>query len=388
MSLFIGKNSTNNNVVHITKGVTTENLMHTNDVLPNTVFTTTQPLSSYRLIPLTYTGYISYYEIDVYDPGFNYTFVSTWFTGDTPDYYSDDPSGVPIIGIRQYSMPVSDYSYLISSISTRPNRILFLDSDYSILSNVGLANMISITGYNKNHGYGVTHIPSTTFGFGIVNFQHSVSPQVHYILIIDDAFYPALSGQIIINNTGLYIGNTNIFQGRKLVSTIYNPSSIRVANELYLVDTPSSGAGLELELVTSPDVSIKVGGVELFNSSVNSFLPFKPSTKRNITINIPYSINTVDTLLYTMSADESFCVVGMSIHYYPRTTTAYSVTTRSNSAQSILGIELWSNGYSGGLRVDFTYLYTNNGNVYIRTIRRGGSAATSTYPRTFSIEAF
>ena len=56
MSLFIGKNSANNNVVHITKGDTTEDLMHTNDVLPNTVFTTTQPLSSYRLIPLTFSS--------------------------------------------------------------------------------------------------------------------------------------------------------------------------------------------------------------------------------------------------------------------------------------------------------------------------------------------
>ena len=387
MSLFIGKNSANNNVVHITKGDTTEDLMRTNDVLPNTVFTTTQPLSSYRLIPLTYTGYIAYDQIDVYEPGFNYTMVSTWFTGGTPDDYSVY-AGVPIIEIRTYSMPVSDYSYLISSISTRPNRILFLGSDYSILSNVGLANMISITGYNKRYGYGVTHVPGTSFTFGMANFQHSVTPQVHYILIIDDAFYPALSGQITINNTGLYVGNTNIFQGRKLVSSIYNPSSIRVANELYLVDTPSSGTGSGLELVTSPNVSIKVGGIELFNSSVNSFLPFKPSTKQNITRNIAYSINTVDTLLYTMSADESFCIVGMAIDYVERITTAYSVTTKSSSAQSILGIELWSTGYSGGLRVDFTYLYTNNGKVYIRTIRRGGSAPTSTYTRTFSIEAF
>ena len=387
MSLFIGKNSANKNVVHITKGVTTENLMRTNDVLPNTIFTTTQPLASYRLIPLTYTGYIAYDQLYVWEPGFNYTMVSTWFTGGTPADYSVY-AGVPIIEIRQYSMPVSDYSYLISSISTRPNRILFLGSDYSILSNVGLANMISITGYNVKYGYGVTHTPSTSLGFGMANFQHSVTPQVHYILIIDDAFYPALSGEITINDTGLYVGNTNIFQGRKLVSSIYNPSSIRVANELYLVDTPSSGTGTGLELVTSPDVSIKVGGIELFNSSVNSFLPYKPSTTRNITINIPYSINVVDTLLYTMSADESFCIVGRAIDYVERITTAYNVTTRSSSSQSILGIELWSTGYSGGLRVDFTYLYTNNGKVYIRTIRRGGSASTSTYTFTFSVEAF
>lgn len=387
MSFYTGKNSANKSVVHITKGVTTENLMHTNNVLPNTVFTTTQPLASYRLIPLTYTGYIAYDEIDVHEPGFNYTMVSTWFTGRTPDQYNVY-AGVPIIEIRQYSMPTADYSYLISSIYARPNRILFLGSDYSILSNAGLANMISITGYHKRYGYGVTHTPGTNFGFGMANFQHSVTPQVHYILIIDDDFYPALSGQIIINNTGLYVGNTNIFQDRKLVSSIYNPSSIRVADELYLVNTSSSSSGTGLELVTSPNVSIKVGGVELFNSSVNSFLPFKPSTTRNITRNITYSINTVDTLLYTMSADESFCIVGMAIDYVERITTAYSVTTRSSSSQSILGIELWSNGYSGGLRVDFTYLYTNNGNVYIRTIRRGGSAATSTKPFTFSIEAF
>ena len=108
----------------------------------------------------------------------------------------------------------------------------------------------------------------------------------------------------------------------------------------------------------------------------------------NITLNIPYSINVVDTLLYTMSADESFCIVGRAIDYVERITTAYNVTTRSSSSQSILGIELWSTGYSGGLRVDFTYVYTNNGKVYIRTIRRGGSASTSTYPITFSIEAF
>lgn len=384
MSLFIGKNSSNTNIVHITKGNTTEALMKTNNVLANTVFTTTQPLSSYRLIPLTYELYRGYNQINGWDSGFNYTRVNTWFSGGTDADYNRY-SFVPVSGIRQYSMAVSDYSYLISSITTRPNRYLFLGSDYSILSNVGLANMISLTKYTSTYGQEFSCKPSTSDKFGIVNFQFNTSPQVYYILIIEDDFYPALSGQITINNTGLYIGSTNIFEGRKLVSSIYNPSSIQVASELYLVNIPSSGTGLEL--VTSPSVSIKVGGTELFNSGINSFLPFKPSTTQNISLSIPYSISTVDTLLYTMSSDETFCVVGMTIDYAYRVTTAYNVTTKSNLAISILGIRRYETS-GGSLRMDFTYLYTNNGNVYIRTIRMGGSAPTTSYTFTFTVEAF
>lgn len=384
MSLFIGKNSANTNVVHITKGTTTETSMRTNDVLSNTVFTTTKPLSSYRLIPLTYDLYRGYDQINGWDSGFNYTRVNTWFSGGTDADYNRY-SFVPVSGLRQYSMSVSDYSYLVSSISTRPNRYLFLDSDYSILSNVGLANMISLTRYTSTYGQEFSCIPSTSYEFGIVNFQFNTTPQVYYILIIEDDFYPALNGQITINNTGLYIGNTNIFEGRKLVSSIYNPSSIQVASELYLVNIPSSGTGLDL--VTSPNVSIKVEGIELFNSSVNSFLPFKPSTTQNITLNIPYSISIVDTLLYSMSADESFCIVGMTIDYSYRVTTAYNVTTKSNSSISILGVRDYETS-GGSIRMDFTYLYTNNGNVYIRTIRAGGSAPTTYYTFTFSVEAF
>ena len=384
MSIFIGKSSSGTNVVHITKGVTTENLMKTDNILPNTVFSTTQALASYRLIPLTYQLYRSYNQINGWDSGFLYTMVNTWFSGGYDADYNRY-SFVPVTGIRKYSMPASDYSYLISSMSTRPNRYLFLGNDYSVLGNVGLANMISLTEYTSTYGQRFSCVPSTSYGFGIVNFQFNPSPQVYYILIIEDDFYPSLNGQITINNTGLYIGSTNIFEGRKLVSSVYNPSSIKVTDELCLVDIPLTGAGFEL--VTDSNISIKVGGIELFNSGVNSFLPFKPNTTRSITLSVPYSISTVDTLLYTMSDNESFCIVGMTIDYFYRTTTAYAFATRGNSNVITLGIRPYE--MSGGyLRMDFTYVYTNNGNVYIRTDRAGGGAPTSYYSYTFSVEAF
>lgn len=383
MSIYIGKDTSNNNLVHITQGVTAESSIKGGPI-SNTVFHSRQALASFRLIPISAGTFVPYNHIYNYNSGFNYTLLSTWFIGGDRDSDSFIYTSIPAYGWHPYSIGSADYSYLISSLSSRKNRILFLDSNYKILSGIGIGNMISIVG-NTQYGWKWSTIPSTSYGFGIVSFQYADAPIVSYILIIDDTYYPPLSGTITINNTGFYIGSTNIFTDRKLVTTIPSSSSIKVTEELYLTTAPTAGTGFEL--VTSPNISIKVGGTELFNSAKSSFMPFKPNTISTVVKTLPYSIDYIDTLIYTMDSTESFCVIGITIDYTYRQTTNYALTTKTNSSITLLGIREY-NTSSGLLRMDFTYLYTVNGSVYIRTHRAGGGSESTNYNFTLSIEAF
>lgn len=383
MSIYAGKDTSNNNLVHITRGVATESSMKGLPI-SNTVFHSRQALASFRLIPVYVGTFVPYNRIYNYDPGFNHTLLSTWFIGG--DRKSDSPiyTSIPASGWHPYSLSTSDYSYLISSLSSRKNRILFLDSNYKILSGIGIGNMISIV-KNTQYGWKWSTIPSTSYGFGIVSFQYADAPIVSYILIIDDTYYQPLSGNITINNSGFYIGGTNLFADKKLVTTIPSTNSLKVTDELYLTTVPSVGTGFEL--VTSPNISIKVGGTELFNSAKNSFMPFKSNTVSTISKTLLYSISKTDTLVYTMESTESFCIVGITIDYLFRQTTTYALTTRTNSSLTLLGIREYTTS-SGRLRMDFTFLYTLNGNVYIRTHRAGGGSESTNYSFTLSIEAF
>lgn len=378
MSIYIGKDTSNNNLVHITQGIVAESSIK-GEPISNTVFHSRQALASFRLIPISAGTFVPYYRIHNHDSGFNYTLLSTWFIGGDRDSDSFLYTSIPAYGWHPYSISSADYSYLISSLSSRKNRILFLDSNYKILSGIGIGNMTSIVGFKWST------IPSTSYGFGIVSFQYAEAPIVSYILIIDDTYYPPLSGTITINNTGFYIGSTNIFTDRKLVTTIPSSSSIKVTEELYLTTAPSAGTGFEL--VTSPNISIKVGGTELFNSAKSSFMPFKPNTIFTVVKTLPYSIDYIDTLIYTMGSTESFCIIGITIDYLYRQTTNYALTTKTNSSTTLLGIREYTTK-SGSRRMDFTYLYTLNGNVYIRTRRAGGGSESKSYNFTLSIEAF
>ena len=383
MSIYIGKDTGNNSLVHITQGVAAESSIKGGPI-SNTVFHSGQALASFRLIPVYVGTFVPYNHIYNYDSGFNNTLLSTWFIGGDRDSDAFIYTSIPASGWHPYTMSTTDYSYLISSLSSRTNRILFLDSNYKILSGIGIGNMISIV-RNTQYGWKWSTIPSTSYGFGIVSFQYADAPIVSYILIIEDSYYTPLSGEIIINNSGFYIGGTNLFAGKNLVTTIPSTNSLKVTEELYLTTVPIAGTGFEL--ITEPSVYIKVGGTTLFNSNKSSFMPFKPNTVSTISKTLPYSISETDTLVYTMDSTESFCIIGITIDYSYRQTTTYALTTRTNSSLTLLGIRKYRTS-SGLLRMDFTFLYTLNGNVYIRTHRAGGGSESTNYNFTLSIEAF
>lgn len=380
MSIYIGKDVNGNNLVHITQGQASEALLKSSPI-NSTVFHSRQALSSYRLIPVTAGSFVPYYSIYGSASGFNYALLSTWFIGgNDPNEYTN----IPAVGWRHYTINATDYAYLVTHVTSKPNRVVFLDSNYKILAGIGIGNLISIV-RNTQYGWLWSTTPSTSYGLGVVSFQFADAPIVSYILVIDDSFYQPLTGTISIDNTGFYVGNTNIFTDRKLVTTVPSSSSIKVTEELYLTTVPAAGTGFEL--VTSPNISIKVGGAELFNSTKSSFMPFKPNTISTIVKTLPYSISYIDTLIYTMDSTESFCIVGITIDYLYRQTTNYALTTKTNSSITLLCIREYTTK-TGQRRMDFTYLYSVNGSVYIRTRRAGGGSESKNYNFTLSIEAF
>ena len=60
MSFYLGKDSSSESLLHITKGVTDEATIKTGAVLSTTVYNSKLPLSGYRIIPVATGGYITY----------------------------------------------------------------------------------------------------------------------------------------------------------------------------------------------------------------------------------------------------------------------------------------------------------------------------------------
>lgn len=371
MSIYIGKDNTNSNIVHITKGANSEYDLKSG-VLDNTVFHSKLALSSYRVVPISPVTYYAYWQIQGYTRGFYWAPVNSWFFGE-----------VPGIGVRSYSIGGADYSYLLNAVNTKSNRIILLDANYKIVSGLSLTNFTSIKKYTSTYGLETTDVRSTGYTLGMIQFQHQPSlPYVYYILVIEDSYYPALIGNTYIDRTGFYINSTDIFSNRNLITTLPTGNSIQVSNELYLSTLPAT-SGVGLQLVTDPSVQIKVGGFTLFDSAVNSYLPFKPNKMVTFSTSVTFSINNTTMLLYTMKPTDSFCIVG----FHHAGSIRYAVLTRSSTAQSLIYIS-WYTTNNDSVRVDFMYAYSSNGNIYLSTVRAGGSAGTSVYSLTFTIESF
>ena len=375
MSIYLGKDDSNNNIMHITNGVTSVNDLKSG-VLTNTVFHSGLPLSSYKLIAVSPGRYYPYKEFASWKAQFAYSLALSWYS-----YYDTFSGRRPCLGVQVYSIGTSDYSYLINSVNTKPNRVLLLDSNFKIVPGISLLNFTSIT----QDKYGIdTHMTkSTAYTLGILQYQYqSWLNAVYYILVIEDNFYPALSGSISINNRGFYIGSTDAFSGRNLVTTSPVNSSIQVTNNLYL-STLSNTASVGLQLITSPNVKLIIGDSVLFDSSINSYLPFKPNTITSITKGITFAISTSTVLLYSIKPTESYCAI--KLHYWMGPT--YTVVPKGSNTRVLLAAD-WNYTPSGAVRLDFMYAYSTNDGIYIESIRNGGSAGTDITNYTFEVEAF
>ena len=84
MSIYAGKDTSNNNLVHITQGVAAESSIKGGPI-SSTVFHSRQALASFRLIPVSAGTFVPYNHIYNYNSGFNYTLLSTWFIGGDRD---------------------------------------------------------------------------------------------------------------------------------------------------------------------------------------------------------------------------------------------------------------------------------------------------------------
>lgn len=383
MSIFIGNDSSNKNIVHITSGVSPLSEIKNGSILSNTVFHSRMALSSYRIIPLTLGTWYGYDAISNWDGYFAYTLISTWFLG----IGNQDSSygNIPAIGFQQYTMSSDDYSFLVSSASLNQKRILCLDSDYSIIETVSASSMLSF--YNHYYSKKAWSVdPSTSYKFGIATFLHQEYKKVSYILIIEDEKYSPLYGEIKLTNNGFFINNYNIFSERKIVTSAPAYNSIKITEDMYLSNI-SSFAASNFELTTNGSVIMKIGGLPIFNSSINSFIPFKPGTVTSITQAITYGVEDYTYLIYSMKNNESFCIVYLENYYSSsRIKKTYATVTRNSTKLAILDI---SDKYTSNPKYMFyTYVYSSNGNVYVKTDRKNTGGASSISNTTFHIEAF
>lgn len=381
MSIYIGKDNSNNNMLHITKGIVSEDSIKTGSILNNTIYNSKLPLSSYRLIPITNIFTRNYDDITGYDNGFSYNMVSTCFLGIS----GNNKKWLPVWEFKGYSISSSDYSFLITQLNTNPNRILFLDSDYSISDSIGLANIVSLTHYSSTYGQEYTTGFSTSYTFGLARFQYQTNINVRYILVLIDNFYPSLSGEILLNNNGLFIGGINTLANKNLITSFSSYGSTYITNGLYLTNTPTTSSGLEL--VTEPNIKIKIGNVDIFNSLYSSFMPFKSKTNIFNTILVPYSTSYTDTLIYTMKSTEDFSFIGIKNYFDFLIRNTYTVVTRDTNRKTLI---LCNRYYTSGssLRTAFTYIYSLSGNVYARTIVLGGGISNFNLLITFNVESF
>lgn len=383
MSFYLGKDSSSGSLLHITKGVTDEETIKTGDVLPTTVYNSKLPLSGYRLIPVATNGYITYPSIEGYIRGFNYCMVSTWFLGPRA-YIKLTRISVPVTGIMTYSMSYSDYDYFISAVNSKPGKIMFLGSDYKLLPNVSLSNCVSLGKYTSSYGQELSVTPSTSLGLGLVDFQHSVTPIVSYILVVEDSLYPALVGSIAVNNSGIFIGGTNALASKNIISAVGGFDSKKVAEGIYLNSTPEGREG-SFSLTSAGYTEIKQGGIILFDSRVNSYLPFKPHRISNISKSVAFT-GGADTLLYTFSSTDAFCIVSVTLDYGDRYTSPYGIVSR-NSATPIL-LYTYPRFSKNVLGVYFAYIISYGDKVYIRSVNRGPGATNGSLTWTYKIDVY
>lgn len=385
MSFYLGKDNSSESLLHITKGVTDEATIKTGFVLPTTVYNSKLPLSGYRLIPVTKGGYITYSNIEGYKSGFNYCMVATWFLGPIK-YTSLTNISVPVMGITRYSMSSTDYAYFISAVKSKPGKIMFLGSDYRLLTNVSLSNCVSLGGYTSSYGQELSVAPSTSLGLGLVDFQHlGATPTVSYILVVEDSLYPELTGPVTVNSSGIFIGGVNALASKSIISTVGNFYSKKVAEGIYLNSTPVGSEG-SFSLTSADYTEIRQGGLTIFDSRVNSYNSFKPHYTSSIRTSVYFGGSNADTLLYTFSSTDMFCIVSVTLDYGDRYTSPYLIVSK-NSAIPIL---LYTYpGFSGKvLGVRFAHIISYGDKVYIRSRNRGSGATNGSLTWTYKIDVY
>ena len=386
MSLFIGKDANSKNILHITKGYTDLPTISNGSVLSNTVFNTGLPLSSYKLIPVTHTLFRPYYQVYGYNSSFSYVMMYTWLLGSG----STDYGGygfIPALGIHQYSMSTSDYTELINTFNTNPGNILCLDANYKILPNTGVNNMVSLTSYTSSYGQKYSEFPSTSYGFGMVDFQYCETSIMSYILIVKDNYYPALTGELFINNQSIYIGGTNIFQSKDIITSSASAGAIQVTSNLNLLSLPTyDGIGLSLQALDN-NVVIKLANNEVFNSLYNNYTPIK-SVNKSASVSMQYGAgSTYDSLLYTFLDNEEYAVASYTTFYVFRgeVITKGIVTKNSNK---LFVVDIQKNSLANGwVYVDFLFIYSINNNIYLRSYRSAGGGSMNV-TRTINLKVY
>ena len=386
MSFYLGNDNSSGSLLHITKEVTDEATIKTGDVLPTTVYNSKLPLSGYRLIPVTKGAHIAYWTILGYKRGFNYSMVSTWFLGPR-DYMAMLEYSIAVMGINKYSMSSSDYAYFISSVNSKPGKIMFLGSDYKLLANVSLSSCVSIGRYTSTYGQELSVTPSTSLGLGLVDFHLSaVTPTVSYILVVEDSLYPALTGSVTVNSSGIFIGGTNALAGKDIISTIGNFYSKKVAEGIYLNSTPAGSVG-SFSMTSADYTEIRQGGITIFDSRVNSYNPFKPHHTSNISKTVSFTTSSVDTLLHTFSSTDMFCIVSVALYYWGRNTSPYVIVSR-NSATPILLYTYPTSSSNNVMGMYFAHIISYGDKVYIRSRNAGPGSTNGSIGWTYKIDVY
>lgn len=269
MSMFIGKDSSNNSTLHITKNTHTL-LDLKSGILPDTIFHSSMPYFTYTLYPVTRTKYLpnmgNYYLFPINNTQYT-NCVAFEVASDCLDAINNS-----YIRSSEKSFMLIDSNNQISTISP---------GNYGFVKRYAIDSIGNANSYVSNRPY-----PNDNYMRMVIWGTSSID--LKYIAIIEKVDSLSTSGEIRINPSTktFLVGDTDLYNLRFLnISSSPTASSfLQVSDNIALVDTALTTSNIGLNLKSNNN-SIIIGDNVVFSENTNLY---NVGNITEIVKNIPY----------------------------------------------------------------------------------------------------
>lgn len=306
MSFYLGKDNNGGAILHITNGVTPQSTMKSG-VLANTTFHSSLPLSTYKLIPVTYVGGRLYNQFVGYTSGFDY------YLGQAPESSLDDGfMECSFIQCAVYSVPsISE----LKALKYASNHItFFLDANYNTIPNRNVHNIVSLDNRGSQSTYDpLIKYPSINKYMGILTYQFEnpgYISNIRYILVVYQNNSLSFTGNPIkISNSEISFGGTNFLDCANVILAQPIQGLGNVVSD-YFTLIPSFPSGGNMLMKSAADETfISVNDKKIISSHYAIFNKLSSSTVYSGTYVAPSGTLSTDyKTLYTLSANRIYLV--------------------------------------------------------------------------------
>ena len=314
MSLYLGKDNKNKNILHLTNGVNSENSMKSGKQ-PNTFFLTSEANFYFTVDRFPITPRTSSYSYSLQGTAGGNTLgwfplvVSYPYTGSVSNKYTFTSN-----------LSTSD-SLTISNSKLSGDVVFFIDSYGKVISEVSVTNTVfSPAGTNPSTGNPYNYVytsTNNTLGFCVtasgVSEAISLLNRVKEVVVLKTKYREALEGPIKVTNKDITIGGTSIFKDMNIgvfttspISTL--PSSLNQILPGLIVSDSSKVDSIKLSS-NHTDSFIEVDGVKVFS---------KDTIYSNIGGSPIHTISSIQVSYNTFRSNQSILnlgsIVGASKH--------------------------------------------------------------------------